>query len=298
MSLFAVLAALALEYRWPERPEQPRRRAGDWLAWLLENLNAGGEQHGALAWTLGALLPALAVAGIAALLGGLWHPLGWVFDVVVLYFCLGFKAASFRAAAITRTLDGGDAEAARTQLTAWRPGILAGADRDSLLRQILEETLRQSLVRLFGVLFWFLVLGGAGALLYLLTRLARDRWHGEPAFGLFSRRMAGWLDWLPVRAVAFSFAIAGNFQDAVESWRGQARGWGDENDGILLAAGAGALGLRLGGDIRLPVGELARPRLGLGESPGADALDAVAALIWRAALIWVAVLGLLWLGSL
>jgi adenosylcobinamide-phosphate synthase len=110
--------------------------------------------------------------------------------------------------------------------------------------------------------------------------------------------MAGWLDWLPVRAVAFSFAIAGNFQDAVESWRGQARGWGDENDGILLAAGAGALGLQLGGDIRLPVGELARPRLGLGESPGPDALDAVVALIWRAALIWVAVLGLLWLGSL
>ena len=123
MSLFAVLAALALEYRWPERPEQPRRRAGDWLAWLLENLNAGGEQHGALAWTLGALLPALVVAGIAALLGGLWHPLGWVFDVVVLYFCLGFKAASFRAAAVMRTLDGGDTEAARTMLKRTRLAI-------------------------------------------------------------------------------------------------------------------------------------------------------------------------------
>ena len=119
MSLFAVLAALALEYRWPERPEQPRRRARDWLAWLLENLNAGGEQHGALAWTLGALLPALAVAAIAALLGGLWHPLGWVFDVVVLYLCLGFKAASFRAAAITRTFTPSSRAGAMATLPCW-----------------------------------------------------------------------------------------------------------------------------------------------------------------------------------
>jgi adenosylcobinamide-phosphate synthase len=298
MSLFAVLAALGLEHWRPQRPGQPRRAAGEWLAWLLENFNAGGEQHGALAWTLGVLLPALIVAGLGALLSGMWWPLAWAFDVVVLYFCLGFKNASYRAAGVLRALRAADIGQAREILSEWRPSILAGGDEAALVRQTLEETFRQSMIRLFGVLFWFLILGAAGAVLYLLTRLARDRWHGEPSFGRFADRMAGWLDWLPVRVVAFSFAIVGNFQDAQESWRGQARSWGDENEGILLAAGAGALGILLGGTINLPAGELVRPTLGLDEVPGLDSLDAVVALIWRAMLLWVAVLGLLWLGSL
>lgn len=302
MTLFTVLAALALEHWRPERPAQPRQWSGAWLSWLMERLNAGGEQHGALAWTVGVLLPALVVAGVAALLADLGGFLAWAFNVVVLYFCLGFKSASFRAAGIFGALRQGDDDLARSLLCSWRPNILAGADETSLVRQTLEETLRQSLVRLFGVLFWFLLLGAAGALAYLLTRLARDRWHGEPAFGLFAERMAGWLDWLPVRLLAFSFAIVGNFQDAQEAWRAQARTWADEGDGILLASAAGALGLRLGGPLRLAGGELPRPVLGLdderGHPPGLDALDTVAALIWRAALLWVAVLGLLWLGSL
>jgi adenosylcobinamide-phosphate synthase len=298
MTLFAVLAALGLEHWRPERPGQPRHLASRWLAWLLDNLNAGGEQHGALAWTLGVLVPALVIAGATALLVGVWEPLAWAFDVAVLYFCLGFKSASFLAAGVVRALRENDLERARESLSEWRPGLLVGGDEAALVRQTLEETFRQSLTRLFGVLFWFLPLGPAGALLYLLTRLARDRWHGEPAFGLFAGRMAGWLDWLPARAVAFSFAIVGNFQDALESWRGQARNWGEESEGILLAAGAGALGLQLGGTIRLPAGQLERPPLGMDEPPGLESLDAVVALIWRAALLWVAVLGLIWLGSL
>jgi cobalamin biosynthesis protein CobD/CbiB len=302
MNLFALLAALGLEHWRPERPGRPRRTAGDWLAWLLENLNAGGEQHGALAWTLGALAPALVVAGLWGVLDDVWQPLAWVFSVVALYFCLGFKVASFRAASVMRALRDADTAMARELLAEWRPGILAGADESALIRQTLEETLRQSMIRLFGVLFWFLVLGPAGAVLYLLTRLARDRWHGEAAFARFAGLVAGWLDWLPVRIVAFSFAIVGNFQDALEAWRAQARGWGDEHDGILLAAAAGALGLQLGGVINLPAGELDRPVLGPddahGGPPGLESLDAVVALIWRATLLWVAVLGLLWLGSM
>ncbi len=302
MTLFAVLAALGLEHWRPARPEQPRRLARDGLVWLLAHMNAGGEQHGALAWSVGVLVPALVAAGASMLLAGFWPPLAWGFDVAVLYFCLGFKSASHRAADVVSALRAGELGQARERLAGWRPGLLVGADESALTRQVLEETLRQSVVRLFGVVFWFLFLGCAGALIYLLTRMARDRWHGEPAFCCFVGRMAAWLDWLPVRLLAFSFAIVGNFQDAQECWRGQARSWGDESEGVLLAAAAGALGLRLGGALRLPAGELVRPDLGPDEphgmDPGLDALDGVVALIWRAALLWLAVLGLLWLGSL
>lgn len=298
MTLFATLAALAWEYFRPERPDLPRHSASRWHRWLLDNVNAGGRQHGLLAWVLGALLPAMVLGGLGHLLTGIWSPLGWAFDVVVLYFCLGFRQASFLAASVARALQAQELERARRTLMAWRPGILAGRDEAALARQTVEEILRQSLVRLFGVLFWFFLLGVAGAALYLLTRLGRERWHVEPVFNAMTTRIAYWMDWLPARIAAFSFAVVGNFQDALECWRGQAHAWGDENEGVLLAAGAGALGLQLGGNIDLAEGELVRPALGVEELPGAPTVDNAVALIWRAALLWVGVLGLLWLGSL
>ncbi|MBI5331925.1 MAG: cobalamin biosynthesis protein [Betaproteobacteria bacterium] len=298
MSLFATLAALAWEHARPSRPPQPLQQARRWHGWLLEYLNAGGEQHGVLAWTLGVGLPALAVLLLQGRLEGGWEALGWAAEVAVLYFCLGFRPGMGRAAAIAGALMRREIAEAQQRLHEWRPGLRAGADVSSLARQTVEELLRLAMGRLFGVLFWFFLLGAAGAVLYLLTREACSRWHGEAAFGAFSARVQVWLDWLPARMLAFSFAIVGNFQDAMDSWRSQARAWGDEAEGAVLAAGAGALGLRLGGRIHLADGDLARPDLGLDEAAGAEAVSAAEALIWRALLLWLAALALLWLGGL
>jgi len=298
LSLFALIAALAWERYRPDLPARPRETARRWMIWLLDNVNAGGEQHGLLAWSLGVLAPALAVGLVAWGLHGLWPPLGWLFDVTVVYFCLGFRHASYQAASAERALEAGDLEGAREILGTWRPHLLVGERSSDVILQTVEEALRQSLVRMFGVMFWFVLLSGVGAALYLLSHLARDQWHGEPRFGRVAERVASFLDWLPARVTAFSFAIVGNFQDAMESWRGQAADWGRDNEGILLAAGAGALGLRLGGGVHVAGGELQRPVLGVGEPPEVGALDGIIALVWRAILLWGAALGLFWLGSL
>jgi cobalamin biosynthesis protein CobD/CbiB len=298
MKLFALIAALLWERHQPDLPARPRETARRWMVWLLHNVNAGDERHGLLAWSLGVLALALAVGLAGLALHALWPPLGWAFDVVVLYFCLGFRRASYQAASVARALMAGDLAAAQAILVAWRPHLIVGDGEDDVALQAAEEVLRQSVVRLFGVVFWFVLLSGAGAVLYLLSHLARDQWHMEPRFGRLAARAVYYLDWLPVRATAFSFAIVGNFQDALENWRGQAHGWGDENDGILLAAGAGALGMRLGGSVILAGGELQRPVLGSGDPPSAESMHGIVALVWRAVLLWGALLGLFWLGSL
>lgn len=298
MSLFALIAALAWERYRPDLPARPRETARRWMIWLLEHINAGDERHGLLAWSLGVLAPALAVGGLALTLHGIWFPLGWAFDVAVLYLCLGFRRASYQAASVARALEGGSLDQAKGMLAAWRPYLLVGDAAEDLALQTAEELLRQALVRLFGVVFWFVLLGAAGGVVYLLSHLARDQWHGEPRFGHVAGRAVFYLDWLPARVTAFSFAIVGNFQDALEAWRGQAQGWGDENEGILLAAGAGALGLRLGGNVNLDGGVLQRPDLGVGEAPSAASMQGIVALVWRAILLWCAALGLFWLGGL
>lgn len=298
MSLFAMLAALLLAHYQPRRPEAALRVATGWLDWLRERVNAGDERQGLLAWSLGALLPALAIGLAAALLGWLAAPLKWLLAVGLLYLCLGFRQDSFQAAAVARALEARDLERARAMLLAWRPSLILAETDEGLARQTLEEVFRAALKRLFGVLFWFMLAGVAGIALYCLTLACRARWHDEPAFAAFAARMAGWLDWAPARVAAFSFAIVGNFQDALESWRGQADTWGDVNEGAMLAAAGGALGVRLGGDLPVGGGALLRPPLGAGDAAQPEMVPGAIALVWRAVVLWLAVLGLLWLGGL
>lgn len=298
MSLFAALAALIWSHFHPHASPIPKRLVQQWHTWLLESFNAGHRRQGVLAWGAGVLLPALGLGFLASLLGDAVSALGWVFEVLVLYFCLGFREASFHATSVSRALLEEDTARARGTLENWRPGAPPCNDSDGISRITIEETLKASLSTLLGVLFWYFLLGVAGAVAYRLAYLCRDLWHGEDEFDVFALRAIHVLDWLPVRAAAFSFAIVGNFQDALESWRGQAHAWGDENQGILLAAGAGALGVQLGGNIAVSGGELLRPALGTEEQAGPDSIGRAVALVWRAAMLWLAVVGLLWLGSL
>jgi adenosylcobinamide-phosphate synthase len=296
--VFVPLIALVWQHFRPDAPDLPAREIERGQRWLLENFNAGGEQHGMLAWTLGALLPALLIGLITVAASGLLDLLGAAFEVVALYFLFGFRRASFRAASIARALTTADLAHARATLLAGNPGLAPGDGQDDLVRQSLEETLKAALVTLFGVLFWYWVAGIAGTVLYSLSHACRDQWQGEDTFVSFSRQVVYWMDWLPARALGFSFAIVGNFQDATECWRDQAGLWPDGNEGVVLAAGAGALGIRLGGVLRVAACEVPRPELGMNEQPGSESIDAGIALIWRAALLWLAVASLLWLGSL
>jgi len=97
---------------------------------------------------------------------------------------------------------------------------------------------------------------------------------------------------LPLRLTALSFAIVGDFEDAVYCWRTQAEGWAQHGMGIVLASGAGALGVRLGEP--LPVGGEVefRAELGLGDDADADYLQSAVSLIWRAAVLWLALISL------
>jgi len=143
----------------------------------------------------------------------------------------------------------------------------------------------------FAVLFWFVLLPGpSGAILYRLAAFVARRWGGKGEFGRFAVRALYVLEWPAARLTAAAFAVVGDFEDAVYCWRTQASTWPDPNLGIVLAAGAGALGIRLG----MPLGEIEglqpRPELGLGDAADAPLLDSAVGLLWRALVLWVFVL--------
>jgi cobalamin biosynthesis protein CobD/CbiB len=176
----------------------------------------------------------------------------------------------------------------------WRGRSGTELQSGEIARVAIELGLVYSQRHVFGVIAWFIVLGPAGAIGYRLAALLAVRWGRglddrdvASGFGQFARRAYEIIDWIPARLSAISFAAAGNFMGAVECWRERSSAWPDPNQGVLLAAGAGALGVKLGGVLHRQGGIEDRPLLGDGDEADLDYMHSAIGLIWRALVLWM-----------
>jgi len=238
------------------------------------------------------VLPVLA-ASIVAYYVLLWASplLALLFNVAALYLTLGFRQFSHYFTDLQLAIRAGEVDRARELIGAWRGEPAQHRSREEVIRLAIEEALVASHRHVFGVLFWYLLLPGpSGAILYRLALHLRRRWQGLGAFGAFAERVYRLLEWPAVRLTAASFAVVGDFEDAVYCWRTQAASWSDPDAGVVLAAGAGAMGVRLGMPLTGIEGVEVRPELGMGENADSPFLDSVVGLVWRALVVWVFVL--------
>jgi adenosylcobinamide-phosphate synthase len=317
MTLFSILVVLVLEQFRPLRRDNP---VYGWIVALAarveRSFNAGRAEHGRLGWLvmMSALVaPTLLVHWLLAYAGPLAQ-LAWT--VVIVYLTLGFRHYSHYFSSIQIALNNGDLIEARRLLAEWSRTETAELDARDIARLAVERSLVTTHRNVFGVFFWLLApIGPAGAVLYRVAEYLARAW-SEPAhleneaFGQFARRAFRVIDWVPARLTAIAFAIVGNFEDAVYAWRNFARRWSDESTGIILSAGGGAMGVRLGTPTEnassLPptdVGVIDTPPdidVLPGEEPSLRALQSTVGLIWRALLLWILVLLMIsvanWLG--
>jgi cobalamin biosynthesis protein CobD/CbiB len=289
MSALAIIAALLIE-QW--RPLGDRRYAqgalGAWAGWLEQSFNGGERKHGLTAWFVAVLPPVLLALGMHILLYAVHPLLALVFNIAVLYLTLGFRQFSHYFTDIQLAIKSGDIDRARTLLDQWRGASGVVRTREEVIRLSIEEALIASHRHVFGVLLWYLILPGpTGAIVYRLAAYFAWRWKELGGFGDFANRVFHVLDWPAVRLTAAAFAVVGDFEDAVYCWRTQARGWLDPNSGIVLAAGAGAMGVRLGMPVQEVDGMQPRPELGVGDPAEGPFLDSTVGLLWRALVVWV-----------
>jgi adenosylcobinamide-phosphate synthase len=257
-----------------------------------QNFNAGQYRDGVISWLLAVVpvaLITLLVYGVSRHVNGL-IALAW--NITVLYLALGFRQFSHFYNDVTLALRAGDLPHARAILTVWRGESARELPAGEIARVAIELGLIRSHRHVFGVMAWFIVLGPVGAICYRLAALLADRWGGVQnaetgAFGLFARRAFEVIDWLPVRLTAFGFAMTGDFTGAIECWREQAATWRSRPQGVLLAAAAGALGVKLGGVLHEEGGIVYRPQLGEGDDADVDYMQAAVGLIWRALVLWL-----------
>ena len=289
MSLAALLASLLAQYAYPLRGRKPLMEFyGRMCLSAAKRLDAGDRSSGIVAWV--ALMVALLVpVALATALFAAIHPLAvWVLEVAFLYGTLRFLSTTGNLSSIERALRENDAAAAANRLAAWRGEPVEGDDAGAIARLAAEQALREAHQGTFGPLFWYLVLPGPlGLVLYPLALRAARSWDRD--FGWFAARAFWVIDWIPQRLTAFAFAIVGNFEDALFCWRSQAATWLRPEEGIVLASGAGALGVRLGEPVPAAGAFEARPTLGQGEPAREDALASLEGLLWRALVLWLIV---------
>ena len=326
MSFFAILFALLIEQARPlagSNPIHAGLRA--WALSVSRNFDAGKSHHAWVAWCLAVLVPALVVLAMHWLL---WWGLGWPFavlwNVAVLYLTLGFRQFSHHFTGIRDALEEGDEDRARELLARWQQVDVGELPRSEVVRHVIEYSVLSAHRHVFGVLAWFSVfaalgLGPMGAVLYRMAEFVSRYWKARSggsaqtaSVALQRASMAAWtvIDWLPARLTALCFAVVGSFEEAIEGWRFHAQRFPNDNDGVVLAATAGAINVRLGGEALKARADLLAPQgfevdADIGDSdstPGREPevahLRSVVGLVWRSVVVWLLLLALLTLARL
>jgi adenosylcobinamide-phosphate synthase len=312
MTFFSILCALLIEQLKPLRADNQiyaeiKRYAMRIEAWF----NAGQVSHGRMGWFLmmaTLMLPTAIIYWVLMYYGLVFAAFAW--NVLIVYLTLGFRHYSHYFTSIQFALNAGDEATARSLLAEWTRTDTVGMESTEIARQAVEKSLITTHRNVFGVFFWFLMpMGPACAVMYRVAEYLARAWN-EPdhmrneAFGQFAARAFYWIDWIPVRLTAIAFAVVGNFEDAIYAWRNFAGRWADESKGIILAAGGGAMGVRLGSPVEtapriVPLDaatvDLSDSEADVlpGEEPNVRALQITVGLVWRALLLWMLLLLLL-----
>lgn len=299
LTLLALLLPLGLLLDWllgELRRWHPLVGFGNAAGWLESVTNKGGMRfmRGLFAWCVTVLLPSLLAWLMLAQLAK-WSLLAaCIGHVVLLYFSLGLRSLRDHALPIARALAVSDLPRARRLTARIVSRDTAQANEADLAKAGVESLLENGNDAVFGTLFWFLVAGGPGALLFRLANTLDAMWgYRTPRFDMFGRaaaRIDDALNFIPARLTALSYALLGNTRQAWQCWRAQASAWSSPNAGPVMAAGAGALGILLGG-AAVYHGEIEqRPPLGTG--PAAEGSDIVRAwrLVSATACLWTGVI--------
>jgi adenosylcobinamide-phosphate synthase len=294
MTFLSLLITLALEHYHPLK--QPLTLYGNYAQYarLLQDKLDGGESYqGLFAWSAGVLPLMLAVWLVGTWLEGMSSLLGLLWSVGVLYATMGFRYYSFIAEEIADKLRGGNLDEARHLLETWRGGETAEFGAAEISALTIEQVFSHSHRQMFGVLFWFVLLGPAGAVLFRFSSILSRRWReSSPGFGHTPAAIFHALNWLPARLTALTYAVAGNFEDAMYCWRTQSAAWPEPEESVVVAAGAGATGVKLGQPLSVGGHSIARTKIGLGEEPDPDQIDSTVSTVWRGLAVWL-VVGLL-----
>ena len=292
---WAMLVAVLID-AWLGEPSRahPLVGFGRLVRWLEVRLYADRRGAGIYAWMLTVIPLVILGCCVEAWLGRLSAWAAFLFDVLVLYAVIGLRSLADHATPVALALRNEDIAQARQAVGRMVSRDTQVLDEHQVAAAATESVLENGNDAVFGALFWFVVLGVPGALLYRLANTLDAMWGYRTAryenFGWAAARMDDGLNYVPARLTALSYMLLGQTKRAWRCWRTQASLWDSPNAGPVMATGAGALGVRLGG--AAPYGGVweSRPDLGEGDLPDADTIERSLTLVRRSVVLWLVVI--------
>jgi AmpE protein len=211
MEFIALLIALALE-RWSEVGNKIRsfRAVNSYLKRMQYFAEHYGFKNNYLNYAITILLAMIIIGFLHSLFQSISpRILTTAFDIFILFYCLG-------------------------------SGFYKGTEGERALDNSLDSIWHIANRRLFGVIFWFMLLGPMGAVMYRINEHLTDR-QQWPAVHLGAQYLQEMLDWIPIRLMGLSFALMGNFYKTIRLWRDGALSSVHENRKFLSECGAAAV---------------------------------------------------------
>lgn len=282
-ALIAVVVSLLLGHVFPALPSLRRY---DWfIGWLhwLGRQTGGEDWPNKVGLLIAVGLPLLAVGAAQFLLDDHWYGLpAFFFALLALLYTWGPRDLNLDVEAV---IEARDPEARRTAATALFP---EGGEPVVEGPTLVAAVFRCALWRWFGVLFWFLVAGAAGALAYRLIALCAQ---GEARRSLpegqrgLARTTLAVLNWPVAQLMTFALALAADFDRVLSAWRDWHAQGVRLDLGFLDAAARASVASELAEEDAYAVD-------GPAQAPDLLELRDAMSLVWRILLLWLGVLAL------
>ena len=215
----------------------------------------------------------------------------YLIATVLLYLAVGSRSLALHAQRVHDALTQNDLEEARKRIGMLVSRDTRQLDEEQVTKATVESVLENGCDAVFGAIFWFVVAGAPGVIAYRLINTLDAMWGYRNErylhFGWAAARLDDLLNYIPARLTALTYAVLGHFNHAIRCWHEQGQNWKSPNAGPVMAAGAGALSVKLGGEATYHGQSQQRPTLGLAKRPYANDIQRAITLVNRGVLLWI-----------
>ncbi len=219
-----------------------------------------------------------------------------LFSIIVLYIVIGGRSLELHGQAVYKSLMQGDLAEARQRVGYIVSRETQSLNEEEVAKATIESILENGSDAIFAPLFWFIVAGPIGAVGYRLVNTLDAMWGYRndryKYYGWSAARFDDLLNLLPARCCALSYALLGQTYQSLSCWKAQAKYCDSPNAGPVMASGAGALNVKLGGAAIYHGKYHDKPLLGAGVAPVASDIDRAIKLVRNVSFMWVLLIAL------
>jgi len=293
MAVFIIIFALALDYLLGEpRRFHPVVGLGNYANWVERKVwsKDAKRTHGLLA-LVAVLFPIGFSVWILFELGRVFYSLEIMLSILCVYFCIAKRSLSEHGIAVYDALKVDDLFEAREKVAMMVSRDCTELTATQVSQACCESVLENGSDSIFAAVFWFYIFGVYGIIIFRVINTLDAMWGYKndryQHFGWASAKVDDVLNWLPARLVAISYALLGDSTKAFHCLRTQAKTWKSSNAGSVMSAGAGSLGVQLGGDAVYHGVYEEKPVLGIGRSPCPNDILRAIKLVDRTVYLWL-----------